>query len=304
MMIFSELYGAYYRTVAKILETALEQPMTAQHMREIISSCAFGESVLYMEPALTQGRWPLLRQDGTANVRHAPKRPMTLLEQRWLKAISMDPRVTLFLEQPMELPGVKPLFTPEDVCLFDRYADGDPYEDSEYRANFRRILQAVQTGSMLHLKARNRKGRVRVLDVQPSYLEYSEKDDKFRLVGWSGSHGCTVNLGSIQQCSLAPESERIGRKEEKCRTKTVVFELIDARNALERVLLHFAHFEKQVERLEPEKYRVTIRYAAEDETELVIRVLAFGPMIRVTEPEAFIRLIQNRLIRQRGCKRV
>lgn len=303
MMIFSELYGAYYRTVAKILEAALEQPITAQRMREIICGCAFGESVLHMEPALTQGRWPLLRQDGTVNVRRTPTRPMTLLERRWLKAVSMDPRVTLFLDQPMELPGVEPLFTPEDVCLFDRYADGDPYENAEYRANFRLVLQAVQTGCTLHLEARNRRGCARVFDVQPSYLEYSEKDDKFRLVGWSGRYRCTVNLGNIQQCSLCPGVEQGERKQRKRRTKTVVFELTDARNALERVLLHFAHFEKQVERLEPEKYRVTIRYDAEDETELVIRVLAFGPMLRVTEPEPFIRLIQKRLLRQKGCER-
>ncbi len=78
-----------------------------------------------------------------------------------------------------------------------------------------------------------------------------------------------------------------------------MFELFDGRNTLERALLHFAHFEKEAERLEQRRYRVRIHYSREDETELVIRVLSFGPFLRVTEPARFIGLIRERLKRQR-----
>ena len=85
------------------------------------------------------------------------------------------------------------------------------------------------------------------------------------------------------------------------KNKTVVFELIDERNALERVLMHFAHFEKQVEKVEEEKYRVTINYDKDDETEIVIRILSFGQMVKVVEPNSFIDLIKDRLLKQKSC---
>ncbi|MEG1931781.1 MAG: WYL domain-containing protein, partial [Pygmaiobacter sp.] len=84
--------------------------------------------------------------------------------------------------------------------------------------------------------------------------------------------------------------------------KFVVIELYDARNALERVLLHFAHFKKEAQRLDENHYRITIKYQQDDETELVIRVLSFGPFIRVTEPESFVELITKRLEMQKSCE--
>jgi predicted DNA-binding transcriptional regulator YafY len=83
---------------------------------------------------------------------------------------------------------------------------------------------------------------------------------------------------------------------------TVEFELIDKRNALERILLHFAHFKKQAERIDTDRYRVTISYDKDDENEMVIRILSFGPMIRVTAPQHFVGLIKERLINQKSCE--
>ena len=88
-------------------------------------------------------------------------------------------------------------------------------------------------------------------------------------------------------------------KRNPAKPRSVVFELKDERNALERVLLHFAHFEKTAERIEEDRYLITIRYDKEDETEMVIRVLSFGPMIKVIAPTHFIHLIKQRLIDQK-----
>lgn len=79
----------------------------------------------------------------------------------------------------------------------------------------------------------------------------------------------------------------------------MIFELVDERNALERVLMHFAHLEKQVEKIDERKYQVTLYYDKEDETEILIRVLSFGPMLRVVKPVAFINLIKCRLLDQK-----
>ena len=199
-----------------------------------------------------------------------------------------------------DLADVEPLFVPEDFRIFDRYSDGDDYTDETYIANFRLILDAIRNRYPLSIDMDNRKGRIVHLEVLPKYLEYSEKDDKFRLLGLGRRMGGTINLGRITRCERCAQegeasfSQRIPRG-----PRSVVFELVDERNALERALLHFAHFEKQAERMEGNRCRVTVKYNKDDETEIVIRVLSFGPMIRVTAPEHFVNLIKERLRRQR-----
>ena len=46
---------------------------------------------------------------------------------------------------------------------------------------------------------------------------------------------------------------------------------------------------------------IKLRSTKDDETEIVIRVLSFGPMIKVIAPEHFENLIKERLIKQKSC---
>ncbi len=298
-MIFSELYGVYYNTVARVLERAVQSPLKAGELRRIIYETAFAESALKIEPALKEGAWQLLSPDGSTALHYAPSMPLTTLQKRWLKSISLDPRVRLFDTSVPDFEDVEPLFRPEDVCVFDRNLDGDPFEDEGYIERFRILLRAIRAGETLRLEVRGRGDRTVTLHVLPQKLEYSEKDDKFRLICSGSAHGL-VNLARIVCC--APSDREVEREDLDARAKErrrrLVLTLDDRRNALERALLHFAHFQKRAEQLNDGRCRVTIFYDADDENELVIRVLAFGPMIRVEEPEAFAGKIRDRLRRQ------
>lgn len=95
-MIFSELYSAYYNTVAKIMEAAFNPEATEKDLQRCVMEEAFSESVLTILPALKSGKWPLLHEDLSPVLLHKPTMPLTNLEKRWLKAISEDPRVKLF----------------------------------------------------------------------------------------------------------------------------------------------------------------------------------------------------------------
>ena len=302
-MIFSEIYGAYYNAVAAVLREAVAHPVSDADIRRIVDQHAFGESILTIPSALKEGRWKLLKPDGTAVIQNAPWMPLSLMQKRWLKAVARDPRIKLFGDFDFDFPDVEPLFLPEDVIVFDQYADGDDYTNADYIANFRIILDAVRNGTPLYIKMRNKIGEIIARTIFPSHLEYSEKDDKFRLIGTGSGYGNTVNLGRIIHCEICEGSCKIRResKRDAC-ARQVTFELTDQRNALERVLLHFAHFEKTAERIDENRYAVTVRYNLEDETEMVIRILSFGPMIRVTAPERFIKSIRQRLIDQIHCE--
>ena len=179
-MFFSELYGAYYTAVAKIIKRAIESPLSSNEIRAIIEENAFGESAMTIESSLINEKWQLITKDGNTPILNVPTLPLTNLEKRWIKAISLDPRVKLFTEDFSDLEDVDPLFTSEDIYVFDKYVDGDPYEDERYRQNFKRILDAIQKKYPLKIKSRTRAGRELYVVLMPEYLEYSEKDDKFR----------------------------------------------------------------------------------------------------------------------------
>lgn len=298
-MIFSELYSVYYNAVARILKAACSHSVTKAELRKIVEREAFGESLLNIEPAILDERWQLLNIDGTTPIRHEPTMPLTLLQKRWLKAISGDPRIRLFSDTCFDDPEVAPLFRPEDVEIFDCYADGDPYTDKDYIQRFRMILEAVREHIPLSIEAVSPRGNVNHHILMPKYLEYSEKDDKFRLVG-DGFHQQFVNLARITRCDRYEGEIRYPAESRETQAgKNVELELVNDRNTLERALMHFAHFEKQAEKLDDLHYRIRITYYPEDETEMLIRVLAFGPMVKVVSPEGFADLVKERLARQK-----
>ncbi|MBQ3009281.1 MAG: WYL domain-containing protein [Oscillospiraceae bacterium] len=295
-MIFNEIFSIYYSTVAKIISAALEKPVTDRDIEKIVMENAFSESVLTISPALKTGQWQLLDKNGSTAIENIPLTPVTDMEKRWLKAISLDRRIQLFDIQFTGLEDVKPLFTPEDYFVFDSYMDGDNYSDERYIENFRLIADAVKNRYPLYIRLLNRNENTVSFSLIPDKLEYSEKDDKFRLIA---EGGVIINLGRIVSCRKHTGDFRpfINKYEYSCRQVTI--ELTDERNALERVLLHFAHFEKQAEKISDKTYRITITYDSEDETEIVIRILSFGPFVKVVSPQHFVNLIVSRLKQQK-----
>ena len=138
------------------------------------------------------------------------------------------------------------------------------------------------------------------MKVKPDHLEYSEKDDKFRLISTGCRYAGTINLSRIISCKTCPKGNVKPERTPVRKACCLTLELIDERNALERVLLHFAHFEKRAERID-DRYRILLHYDLADETEILIRVLSFGPFLKVMEPESFVELIRCRLKKQIEC---
>lgn len=298
MTLFSELYGAYYAAVAEIIRAAQNGELTDAEIRRICAEHAFPESHMTILPAIRDQKWQIIRRDGTTPIMNPPSLPTTTLEKRWLKAILLDPRVRLFGLSLAGLEDVTPLFTPEDIVVYDRYADGDPYKNEDYIKNFRVILSAVRSHTPLKLTYRTQKNRDVTLSLMPEYLEYSEKDDKFRLAASSDKYNSMINLARVTSVRPDPSADIVPKLREMPEKPWFTMLLTDERNALDRVLLHFAHFEKRAERISENKYRITVSYDRWDESELVIRVLSFGPMVKVTAPARFTALIRNKLADQ------
>lgn len=294
-ILFSEIYGSYFNVVAAVLAEAAEGCLTEQRLTELVQRKAFAESILAIPAALKSGSWPLLGKNFEPVIRHKPTMPLTTLQKRWLKALLLDPRIALFAPDAAGLEEVEPLYRPETFVRFDQYADGDPYGDEGYIRCFRTVLQAVREKRRLKIRFHSRTGMRHSIICTPYRLEYSAKDDKFRLLAADTRRVNVINLARVEYCELLEEYDPDSFCLPGQRLHELVLLLHDERNGLERVLLHFSHFEKETRKLDDRLYQITLRYDQEDETELLIRVLSFGPVLEVKAPAEFIALVKGRV---------
>lgn len=302
-MLFNEIYGVYYNTVSKIISKSINTGSTINEIEKIVKSYAFDESLLTIPKYIKEQRWLLLDSDYHTPIKSNPTRALTLLEKRWLKSIFLDKRMKLFVDkEPKFLENVKPLFTPDDYFIFDKYNDGDNYDDFEYIKNFRIILSAIKDNKPIKISFLNRTNKIVQAVVIPLKLEYSEKDDKFRLITTGCKYVTIVNLARIKSCEVL--ENRIVKEKyfPKNNQNHILVDLVDERNALERFMLHFSHFAKEAEKLSDNSYRIKIYYDNSDNTEMIIRILSFGAFVKVIEPTEFVNLIKERLKMQKACE--
>ena len=319
--LFDKLYGCYYQVVRRILEAAFKQPLSRREIEEICGIYGYQESALTISPALTGGVWPLL-EPAPGNVYRplllhpeSMKPPLTGLQKSWLKALLGDPRISLFLtDQELEaiheeLRDIEPLYHQKDFLYFDQYRDGDDYASPEYRARFHTILEALEQNKALMICYNGPRSSRMTLEAAPCQLQYSSKDDKFRLLVMKRSHGVfsrstLLNLARMEDCRLlsSPVPGNINELRFTHILKAadpVVLKISGERNSLERCMLHFANYEKHTEYDEEQKAWIcSIYYDLADETELLIEVLSFGPVVRVLGPEPFLAQIRRRVKRQ------
>ena len=306
-MLFSEIYSAYYNTVASIISCSQQGKLDSDLLFKIVKESAFPESFMTIGSALETGKWPLVKKDYSTNIQNIPTMPLSILQKRWLKALCNDKRIRLFVSDEVlerlknQLQDVEPLFTENDYYLYDKYSDGDPYDDSEYIKNFRTVLEAIHQKKTISVEYTGRFGQQKRFICAPCKIEYSEKDDKFRIISKIKNRHSILNIARINSCELTENSKVDDISEEDLpdnRRTSVTLEIYDERKAMERVMLAFAHFEKSAVQVSDEVYRLTLNYDSFDEIELVVRVLSFGPMVKVLEPESFRNLIQERISKQ------
>ena len=315
MELFSELYSCYYQVLRHLLLN--QNAITMQDIRAQIIEEGFEESMLSIIPKLESGTWNLFTKDGELYLsKLSPSflEPLSDLEKSYLKALLSDSRIGLFLTQEQlealndMLASVTPLWKPEQLYYYDRFADGDPYDDETYRRNFRVLLHAQKKRQYVDIDYNAPSGKRVHHYYVPARLEYSVKNDKFRLLAFkhTGSRAMRLellNIARIQNVrttekTLASAVDLNALIQNSYYKEPLRLRIVNERNALERAMLHFANYEKNTVKIDENTYECLIYYNQNMETELLIEVLSFGPMLTVLGNERFLDLLKARLERQ------
>jgi len=318
MNIFSEIYGTYFRIAAKLMENEATDEKT---VRDTVMRDGFRDSVLFLPQKLIPGGedWGLFRREKDNTLRritkNAPVKVLTKLQKMWLKAKLSDPRIRLFMEEDtieqlqQSLADVKPLYRHEHFRLTDRFADHDDYSDEKYISNFRTALDAVKNQRIVDIHFQTGRGKRASGRFVLLKIEFSPKNGKFRaycyLMRNDRIHSSgLINIGRIESITYTgrvfrtPVSMDDYFSSRKCKEPAVI-RVTNERNGVERFMLEFASFEKHTVRdLEKNEYTVELWYDEQDETEVLIMLLSFGPVIEILGPEKLRSQARERLEKQ------
>ena len=315
MELFSEIYSCYFKVLRHIL--CSQNELTIQDIHNQISREGFEESLLSIIPKLESGAWNLFEKKGEIYISKISSdfiAPLSHLEKSYLKALLNDPRIKLFLnKKELEylnhiLFPISPLWKQEDFYYYDQFTGGDPYEDENYQNNFHLLVEGQKSKEFLNIDYTSPKGnRVHHYYV-PLSLEYSVKNNKFRLLavrktGHGNMELQILNLDRIKSISHTGKfctnpislNEMIQNSYYK---EPLTLHIKNQRNTLERAMLHFANYEKNTTKIDENTYECLIYYNQGMETELLIEVMSFGPMITVVGNDKLLYSLKKRLKRQ------
>lgn len=315
-MLFESIYSQDFRIVGKIINTALEKKgLSSGEIKTIIERYSIGEANAesVYDNLIAKKSWPLLQKESecyndrikskyTPTIKNKYQRPMSLVEKKWLNNISCDKRMRLFTDETPTMSDVGTLFNPADIVFYDQNSDGDPYDNENYILCFRTILRAIKEKRYIEVVYCTNSGKMNTFKCFPLKLEYSLRNDKFRLInGFVGDTSKTsfLKLSGIQSVKMGDICDNPDQYSYEIGKKSVVLEVSEENSAKERFLLHFSPLKREIERVGDKLWRVKIYYDEDSEEEIVIDILSFGRYVKVVEPDSFKKSLKNRLSRQK-----
>lgn len=228
--------------------------------------------------------------------------PLTAVELQWIENILKDKHAELFftkeeISEILEKIPQSDLFDINKVICYNQFTDvSEMYDSDDYGKNFRTILWAINNQRKAMISYTNQYGKTNEDIYSPAFIEYSKRDDKFRVYTLNtDGNPCVVNLERINQISVCDEdfdlekaSEHINSVRDNTKKEiTVIFK--DIYNIVDRILTEFSPWEKKCICQKDGTYIMNLSYDAADTMELVVRLLSYGPHLFVSDDSGSVR---------------
>ena len=193
-------------------------------------------------------------------------------------------------------------------CSLHKFSNGDDYSNISYKSNFLYVLKAIQNKKVLLIDYTTSKNKRVIGYFQPLRLEYSLKNDKFRLFTAKLHNNefkyYILNISGINNVSVSNKSwvdsvSISGFFKFRKSLEPITVKVINERNGINRFMMEFACYEKYTE-YDNQNDTITsqIWYDTQTETELLIRLLSFGPVLEIVSPKKVREQAKQRIKKQ------
>jgi len=244
--------------------------------------------------------------------------PLSSIEMQWMNNILHHPLAKCFLTQDeiarlLERIPDNGLFDVNSPLLYDQFIDLDDILSTDGHAiAVSTLLAAIRENKKVALTYVSQYNRKSTWYCYPSHLEYSKRDNCFRLYALTEKKKVRVfNLERVQNVLIVDS----GIAKEEIAEKIVEFErenerhlvvlFSERKNIPDKILTEFSPWKKSCIKAGKDKYRMSLVYDADDSREIVVRLLSYGADIFVADDDGTVRHeLIKRLEKQLGLNRL
>lgn len=187
----------------------------------------------------------------------------------------------------------------------DKY--GDSLKNNEIRNNILILEEAILNNKYIKYSSKNRNGDIFENKIAYPYkIEYSIKNNKYRLIIFFDNRAIKINIDSITNIKILEERDVLEKekiqiqdfiKNRKNIGEPLVLKIEDNNNTLDRCFNLFSAYDKKYYYDTDNNLILNIYYHNFDEAEIVRDILSLGKSVIVLEPKKIRNKVVERILR-------
>jgi len=187
----------------------------------------------------------------------------------------------------------------------DKY--GDSLKNNEIRNNILILEKAILNNKYIKYSSKNRNGDIFENKIAYPYkIEYSIKNNKYRLIIFFDNRAIKINIDSITNIKILEERDVLEKekiqiqdfiKNRKNIGEPLVLKIEDNNNTLDRCFNLFSAYDKKYYYDTDNNLILNIYYHNFDEAEIVRDILSLGKSVIVLEPKKIRDKVVERILR-------
>lgn len=227
---------------------------------------------------------------------------LTNLEKSWLKNMLEDKKLGSFLSyhtiaklkvalKDFDAPRISEIIDITNISILP-----EPEDTKQFEENFKLLLKAIMAGKAVKYCNKDRYGNEYCdKHALPIRLEYSLRDGRFRVSMYSLDENRSIMANIFNMTNIEIEENMkpaINREvvikllhEQRYSKEPIVLEVTDKKTAMERCFMSFSELERYSRCIEKDKYELKLFYYTFEEEDIIRKILALGPYIKVISPE-------------------
>lgn len=318
MELFNDYKNRYYRCIQNIINEIYNgKKYTKKDIRKILQD-AYLEQEFVLVNEFVNGEF-FEFEDEFAKLRIDSNIPIRLndLEIAYLKMFVEDEEFNKVLDEEI-LTKLKQKLDKIDSLNYNQYWKrenidkfGDNLDNLEFRNKIIILAKAILNNKFIKYSSKNRKGDVFEDKIAYPYkIEYSIKNNKYRLIVFCDDRAIKINIESITKVEILEDKDFSSMDKSNLQNKKIkefinnkknidkpiVLKIEDNKNTLDRCFNLFSAYDKRYY-YDDNNLILNIYYHDFDEAEIVRDILSLGKSVIVLEPKKIRDKVVNRILR-------